>query len=150
MLKTKESQYQCCIDVKKKGLQALGLMSSYDWITDPKHLLFVLSRYKFVAKMFRNMRNVLEIGCADAFGTRIVSQATGSLIATDFDPLFVESAKSSLKEPYLFECFVHDILESPIPGSFDGVYSLDVIEHIPKEKEGIFISNIVKMNLYLM
>jgi len=144
MSTTKESQYQCCVDLKKKGLQTLGLMSCYDWITDPKHLLFVLSRYKFVARMFRDMNKVLEIGCADAFGTRIVSQAVGFLTATDFDPLFITDARRNLKEPYLFECIVHDILESPFPGSFNGVYSLDVIEHIPKEKEGIFISNIVK------
>ena len=144
MLGTKESQYQCCIDLKKKGgLQTLGLMSSYDWITDPKHLLFVLSRYKFVARMFKDMNKVLEIGCADAFGTRIVRQAVDSLTATDFDHLFIEDARRNLKEPYLFECIVHDILEGPVTGSFDGAYSLDVIEHIPQEKEDIFISNIV-------
>ena len=144
-MKTKEPQYQCCIDFKKKyGLQTLGLMSSHTWLTDPKRLVFVLSRYKFVAKMLSDMNKVLEIGCADAFGTRIVSQAVGSLTAIDFDRLFIEDARRNIKEPYIFECIVHDILAGPVPGSFDGAYSLDVIEHIPQEKEDIFISNIVK------
>jgi len=144
-MKTKEPQYKVCLDFQEKyGLQTLGLMSSHTWITDPKRLLFVLSRYKFVARMLHGMNKVLEIGCADAFGTRIVSQAVGSLTATDFDPLFVEDAGRNTKEPYLFECIVHDILKDPFPGSFDGVYSLDVIEHVPQEKEDIFISNIVK------
>ena len=141
----KEVQYKCCLDLKEKyGLQSLGLMSSHTWLTDPKRLLFVLSRYKFVAKMFSGINKVLEIGCADAFGTRIVSQEVGSVTAIDFDPLFIEDARRNLKEPHLFECIVHDILEGPFPGSFDGVYSLDVIEHISQEKEDIFISNVVK------
>lgn len=144
-MKTKEPQYKICLDFQEKyDLQTLGLMSSHTWLTDPKRLLFVLSRYKFVAKIFSGMNHVLEIGCADAFGTRIVSQAAASLTAIDFDPLFIEDARRNIKEPYIFECIVHDILAGPVPGSFDGAYSLDVIEHIPQEKEDAFISNIVK------
>lgn len=143
--KTKEPQYQRCLDSQEKyGLQTLGLMSSHTWLTDPKRLVFVLSRYKFVAKMFSGMNKVLEIGCADAFGTRIVRQEVGSLTAIDFDPVFVKDAKSRIVEPHRFECIVHDILESSVPDCFDGAYSLDVIEHIPQKKENLFISNIVK------
>ena len=48
----KEPQYNYLIELeKKKGLNNLGLMLSADWSEDPKRLLFVLSRYKFVAKM---------------------------------------------------------------------------------------------------
>ena len=36
---------------------------------------------------------------------------------------------------------VHDLLEGPVPGSFDGIYALDVLEHIPREKEDSFIRN---------
>ncbi len=143
--KTKEPQYQCCIDLKNKyGLQNIGLMSSHTWLTDPKRLVFVLSRYKFVAKMFSGMSTVLEIGCADAIGTRIVSQEVGALTAIDFDPVFVKDAISRIIEPHKFECIVHDILENPVHRCFDGAYSLDVIEHIPQEKENLFISNIIK------
>ena len=143
--KTKESQYQVCLDsIKKYGLQNLGLMSGYTWLTDPKRLVFVLSRYKFVAKMFSGMDNVLEIGCADAFGSRIVSQEVKSLTVTDFDPVFIKDANSRTVEPFKFKCFVHDILDGPVPGSFNGVYSLDVLEHISPEKEHLFIKNIVQ------
>ncbi|MGA1823324.1 MAG: class I SAM-dependent methyltransferase [bacterium] len=142
---TREPQYQCCLDFEKKyGLQTLGYMSSHTWLTDPKRLLFVLSRYKFVAKMLSGMKNVLEIGCADAFGTRIVCQEVDSLLAVDFDPLFINDAHTRNREPYTFRCIVHDILEGPLEEAFDGVYSLDVIEHISQEKENLFLSNIVK------
>jgi len=143
--KTREPQYQVSIEYQEKyGLQTLGLMSSHTWITDPRHLVFLLYRYKFVAKMFKRLDKVLEVGCADAFGTRIVRQEVGSLTAIDFDPVFVEDAKKRIIEPYAFECFVHDILEGPVGGDFDGIYSLDVLEHIPRSQEKLFLYNIVR------
>ena len=142
---TKEPQYQCCLEFKEKhGLENLGLMSSHTWITDPKRLIFVLSRYKFVAKMFVGMDRVLEIGCADAFGSRIVSQEVNSLTAIDFDPVFIDDSNSRMREDDNMSCILHNILDDAVPGSFDGAYSLDVIEHIPKEKEDRFVFNIVQ------
>ncbi len=73
---TKESQYNVCIDfAEKQGLPRFGLMSGYIWHDDPKRLVFMLSRYKFVSKMLAGKINVLEVGCGDGFGGRIVSQA---------------------------------------------------------------------------
>ena len=65
---TKERQYQVLLEYRDKhGLESLGLMSSQCWYDDPKRLVFMLSRYKFVAKMLAGCERVLEIGCADAF-----------------------------------------------------------------------------------
>ena len=38
----------------------------------------------------------------------------------------------------------HDILQCPVPGSFDGAFSLDVIEHIPASQEDIFLQNVIQ------
>lgn len=92
--------------------------------------------------MLSGMRNVLEIGCADAFGTRIVLQEVGQLTAVDLDPVFVKDVLDRMDERWKFDCRVHDILEGPVEGAFDGAYALDVLEHIPQEKEERFISNI--------
>lgn len=141
--KTREPQYQTCIELRdRNSLTQLGLMSNQVWHDDPKRLAFVLSRYKFVAKMLSGMHHVLEIGCADAFGTRIVLQEVEQLTAVDFDPVFVEDANRRMNERWKFNCKVHDILEGPVEGVFDGVYTLDVLEHIPQEQEERFISNI--------
>jgi hypothetical protein len=71
--KTREPQYQVCVELEQRqGLTRLGLMSNQVWHDDPRRLLFLLSRYKFVAKMLSGRRHVLEVGCADAFGTRVV------------------------------------------------------------------------------
>jgi 2-polyprenyl-3-methyl-5-hydroxy-6-metoxy-1,4-benzoquinol methylase len=142
---TKEPQYYRLLEVKKKyGTTELGLMSNFVWNDDPKRLLFVLSRYKFVAKMLSGCQNVLEVGCADAFFTRIVKQSVEKLTAVDFDPLFIEDAKKHVNDRWCFDCRVHDILKGPVNGKFDGVYSIDVLEHIPQIDEGRYISNMAK------
>ena len=70
--KTKEKQYQLMVDYQEsRGLESLGLMTSQAWYDDPKRLAFTLSRYKFAAKMLSGLKNVLEVGCADAFATRM-------------------------------------------------------------------------------
>jgi 2-polyprenyl-3-methyl-5-hydroxy-6-metoxy-1,4-benzoquinol methylase len=146
LLKTREPQYQRSIDLvqEKGGLTNLGLMTNQAWQDDPRHLLFTLARYKFVAKMLSGREHVLEIGCADAFGTRLVLQEVKQLTATDFDSTFVEDVLRRMDNRWRFECKQHDLLEGPFPGSFDGAYALDVIEHIAADRETQFVHNIVR------
>ncbi len=142
-VETTEKQYQDCLDyVRTGGHEKLGVMSSFAWYDDPKRLVFTLSRYKFVAKMFSGRENVLEVGCADAFATRIVAQDVQNLTAVDFDPVFIEDAKARMSSKWSFNCFQHDMLKGPVEGQFDGAYSLDVLEHIQPEDEDLFLKNI--------
>ena len=139
---TKEAQYQVCVDAAaERGFERLGLSGSESWHEDPRHLVFVLSRYKFVSKMLAGRRHVLEIGCGDAFGTRIVQAEVEKLTAVDFDPVFIEDVKARMKPRWQFDVFVHDMLDGPVPGAFDAVYALDVLEHIEQAKEQVFLRN---------
>ena len=141
---TKENQYSLLFDVvEKHGISKLGLMINESWNQDPKRTLFTLSRYKFVAKMFSGMNDVLEVGCADAFGTRIVQQTVNNLTAIDFDPIFIEDVELRKNINWPIDCFVHDMLDGPVPGKYDGIFCLDVLEHINPKKENIFINNII-------
>jgi hypothetical protein len=141
---TKEPQYSLLFDVREKhGITRLGLMVNESWNQDPKRTLFTLARYKFVAKMLTGRESVLEVGCADAFGTRIVQQAVGKLTATDFDPVFIADVQERMNPHWAFDAFVHDMLTGPVKGVFDGAYALDVLEHIRKADEERFINNIV-------
>lgn len=139
-LRTREPQYQECLDAAAaRGYERLGLRSSQSWHDDPKHLLFRLSRYKFVAKMLAGSEHVLEIGCGDAFGTRLVQQEVKRLSATDYDEVFVEDVKARMVDRWRFHVFTHDLLAGPIPGSYDGVFALDVLEHIAPKYEHTFL-----------
>ena len=141
---TKESQYNVCLELRDRiGLAKFGLMSNYAWYEDPKRLAFQLSRYKFVAKMLSGCERVLEVGCADAFATRIVQQDVGRVTAIDFDPVFIRDAKARMGPKWKLDLRVHDILEKPVADSFDGVFALDVLEHIPADQEHRFLENVV-------
>jgi 2-polyprenyl-3-methyl-5-hydroxy-6-metoxy-1,4-benzoquinol methylase len=140
--RTREPQYQRCVELRDaNGLGSLGLMTSQSWHDDPKHLLFNLARYKFVAKMLAGKARVLEVGCADAFGTRLVAAEVGGLTAVDFDPVFVEDARRRADPAWPVDLRVHDILERPVAGRFDAVYALDVLEHVRPADEARFLDN---------
>ena len=141
---TKEPQYASLFDVREKhGITRLGLMINESWNGDPKRTLFTLARYKFVARILGGRKNVLEVGCADAFGTRIVQQAVGKVTATDFDPVFIADVMDRMDPHWAFDALVHDMLAGPVPGSFDAAYALDVLEHIQPQDEDRFIKNIL-------
>jgi len=143
---TKEPQYNMLFDIKEKfGITELGLMINESWNQDPRRTLFTLSRYKFVSKILEGYKNVLEIGCADAFGTRLVQQTADTVTAVDFDPLFIDDVKRRMNKHWGFHAFVHDIIKNgPIPDmNFDAAYALDVLEHIHPNNEEVFMINIL-------
>lgn len=142
-LGTGEPQYQSRIDhIVERGVERLGLAAAWAWHDDPRHLLFTLSRYKFVAKMLGGRERVLEIGCADGFATRLVAQTVKSIVGVDFDPRFIADANARRSDRWPIEFRVHDVTASPVPGIFDGAFALDVIEHIPQQAEDHFLRNI--------
>lgn len=142
---TREPQYNRAIEVRDEfGCTPLGAMMNQVWHDDPRRLGFVLARYKFVAKMLAGKQRALEVGCGDAFGTRVVLQEVPYVCAIDFDPFFINDVKSRMCPRWTFDCKVHDMLSGPVKGDFDAAYSLDVIEHIPASQEDDFVRNIAR------
>jgi cyclopropane fatty-acyl-phospholipid synthase-like methyltransferase len=127
----------------QNGLDSFGLMPSLAWYCDPKWLAFTLSRHKFAAKFLADSKHVLEIGCADAFATRVVAHEVEKLTAIVFDPLFIEDANARMSDRWRFECFVHGIHSGHVLGKYDGIYTLNALEHILPEHEALFLNNIV-------
>jgi 2-polyprenyl-3-methyl-5-hydroxy-6-metoxy-1,4-benzoquinol methylase len=138
-----EAHYRPLMDrLRERGVERLGLMSGFAWHDDPRHLLFTLSRYKFVAKMVAGRERVLEVGCADGFATRLVAQTAKSVLGVDFDPQFIADANARRSDRWPIEYRVHDMLASPLAEVFDAAFTLDVIEHIPQPQEETFLANI--------
>jgi 2-polyprenyl-3-methyl-5-hydroxy-6-metoxy-1,4-benzoquinol methylase len=147
--KTREPQYQAALEIAADtGVTQLGLMTNQVWHDDPRRLAILLARYKFVAKMLSGMTGVLEVGCADAFGTRIVQQEVGQVTAIDFDPVFIADVEARRSDAWPMTTGVHDMLSGPFPAGsphrFDGAYSLDVIEHIEQKDETAFVANLAE------
>lgn len=104
-----------------KGIRVADVSVDYILKDDPKHLLFTLARYKFVSKCFAGFNNVLEIGCGNEFGSAVVKQTVVNLESTDIDSFDITK----------------DVREG-----YDGVFCLDVIEHIDKSQCGEALFNL--------
>lgn len=142
---TREPQNQPQIDAyRAAGPAAMGPWTSHIWRSDPRHLAFMLARYKFCAKMLEGKQRVLEAGCGDAFGTRLVAQTVGCVHAVDFEPLVLDDARARMaaegEQRISFEAV--DLTRTPPVGRYDAAYSLDVIEHVPAETERAFLDNL--------
>lgn len=138
---TKEPQYKICLEeYQAQNSVKMGYMSSFVYRHDPKRLSFLLSRYKFVAKMFAGLNRVLEIGCGDAFGSVLVKKEVKSLVCSDFDIEFVKQARELHQD---IEFVTLDFTKERYTQICDGVFALDVLEHISKADEDIFMKNIL-------
>lgn len=140
--RTRDPVNQSLLDLRDAiGTARLGVMNNQVWHNDPKRLVFTLARYKFVAKMLKGRRHVIEYGCGDGFGSRIVQQEVERLTVTDFDPLFIADFKDRMTPPWVCDAQVLDVLAGPAEGEFDGAYCLDILEHIAAEHEDRFLAN---------
>jgi hypothetical protein len=140
---TREPQYNRCLELRDSiGLTSLGLMTNQVWYDDPRRLTFLLARYKFVAKMLAGCRNVGEVGCGDAFGTRVVLQQVPDVTVYDFDPLFIQDILTRRDKKWPLKAEVHDIVAGPLPRKHEALFSLDVIEHIVPRDEDAYLANL--------
>lgn len=140
---TREPQYGNTLELQETiGLQTLGLMTNQVYYDDPRRLAFLLARYKFVSKMLSGKGKVAELGCGDAFGSRLVQQEVASLHVYDFDPIFIRDIQARQLERWPLEARVHDILDSTLPERYEAIYSLDVMEHIPLDREHLYLSHL--------
>jgi 2-polyprenyl-3-methyl-5-hydroxy-6-metoxy-1,4-benzoquinol methylase len=144
MMKTKDPVNQPGLDISLRiGETRLGLLKNWEWYDDPRRLLFSMARYKFVAKMFAGRKSVLEVGCGDAFCAPIVRQTVERLTVADFDESYIADAKARMTDRWAFDAIVIDLMKDKLPGLYDGIYSLDVLEHIPQQEEDEVIRRII-------
>lgn len=144
MKKAKESQNQIQFELYEKDPVILGPYASYIWRTDPKHLGFLFARYKFVSKLLAGKKKVLEIGCGDAIGTPLVAEVVQNVYCTDFEPLLIKDNQKRLRHFKNVSFSLLDITKQHFSPKCDAAFSLDVIEHIPRNVEYKYIRNICR------
>jgi 2-polyprenyl-3-methyl-5-hydroxy-6-metoxy-1,4-benzoquinol methylase len=111
---------------------------------DPKLIGFIAARHKLVAKIFRG-KTILEVGCQEGFGTLFVAPYVKQITCIDFFPDFIEGFRKHT-HPFIRNCDVmlHDITVGPVRRDFDGVFALDVLEHIDPGREELFWKNVAE------
>lgn len=122
---------------------SLGPWTSYSLIHDPKHMAFVLSRYKFCSKMLQGKKVVMEIGPGDGFGLPIIAQHAERVYAVDWDKRLLDGNARRLAH-LKNVTYLHLDLNTHAPDvAVDGAFMVDVIEHLEPEKEPTFMGNVL-------
>lgn len=137
------------------GKLTLGSNTFDRWVNDPKRLSFMLGRYAFAAKMLRDCGTILELGAGDGFGAVTFLRDTRAtrIVGLDFDADLVAYANENIRGAVrsatpddagrlVFKtgnaldgiCWVEG-------RPFEGVVSLDVIEHLEPSETDTFIAN---------
>jgi 2-polyprenyl-3-methyl-5-hydroxy-6-metoxy-1,4-benzoquinol methylase len=119
----------------------LGQHWSFNLYNDPKRLTFVLSRYKFAAKMVSQNKNILELGCSEGIGTPILSEFALNYTGVDMDKDAIKTAKQNWSYSNKIK-FTEDDFLGKTYGTFDAIVSLDVAEHIESASEELFFDTI--------
>ena len=116
----------------------LGNHWSFNLRNDPKRFPFVLSRYKFAAKMvappgIEPRRSVIELGCSEGIGTPILAEGASRYHGVDMDgPAIADANRNWATDTHTFE---QDDFLGKTYGRFGGAVSLDVCEHIQPTSE---------------
>ena len=124
---------------------SLGPINAQSMVQDPKHLAFVLARYKFAARMLRGCARVAEIGCGEGLGALMfLAETRARYTALDFDEAQLDYLRGQVL-PHgrgRLEAGRADLVAGPPPGGpYDGLVCLDVIEHIHPQDEAAFLAH---------
>jgi 2-polyprenyl-3-methyl-5-hydroxy-6-metoxy-1,4-benzoquinol methylase len=131
---------------RKEGFR-LGPINAQSLVQDPKHLAFVLSRYKFAARMLRRCASVVEVGCGEGLGALMfLAETRARFTALDFDEAQVAYTRAQVlprvQDPGRLRVEPADLVtQDPPGGPYDGLVCLDVIEHVHGEDQEDFLAH---------
>lgn len=120
----------------------LGKAAAAAYVTDPKMIAFMASRYKFVSKMLEGAEMAVEIGCGDGFGAPLVAQGVGRLVCTDINESTIADNAKRLSMFKNIEFKYFDFRVGAFPQKTNAIYAVDVIEHVYPQEEPVFLRNI--------
>jgi 2-polyprenyl-3-methyl-5-hydroxy-6-metoxy-1,4-benzoquinol methylase len=110
----------------------LGPSASEQWRTAPHHLAMVLARYRAAAALIGNARTVLELGCGEGIGARLLADGRELYHGVDYDAEAIAYANEHVRGDahggVVFSCADVRVL-APF-GPYDAIVTLDVIEHM--------------------
>jgi len=93
--------------------------------------------------MFDGFNNVLEVGCGDGFGAPIVAQVVDKMHCVDWEGRNIDGNRRRLQHLTNVSFGEVDISEDTLTDLYDGIFNIDVIEHLEPEYERPFMDNMV-------
>lgn len=98
---------------------------SYDYLMRIEHL----GRYFFAADIFKNYSRVLDVACADGYGSKILSQNITNVVGIDRNDEYLNIAKTKYNGDNI-EYKLIDLDSETIEGTYDGIVCFETLEHL--------------------
>jgi len=127
------------------GNEFAGEVASRMMMTDPIYFTIYCARYKFVARLLNGTRSIAEVGCGDGFGTSFLAKSGERVVAYDIDAEMLEDCRRRLSNVQNLSFIEHDFAVKEFevePKSFDALVMVDVLEHIFRNEEDVFLRNV--------
>ena len=97
----------------------------YDYLMRIEHL----ARYYFASDILQKCHKVLDVACADGYGTKILSQSIVNVFGVDRNEKYLNVAKTKFNANNIkYECV--DLNLDTINGSYDGIVCFETLEHL--------------------
>ena len=110
----------------------------YDYFMRIEHL----GRYYFASDILKNSKKVLDVACADGYGTYILSKTIKKVYGIDCNRDYLEIAKNNYKNDNIeYKCI--DLDTSEIDDTYDGIVCFETLEHLKKPEK--FLYNLYKI-----
>lgn len=115
--------------------QGVTLSPEYAEFVQENQMQFLirLARYKFVARLLKKKDHVLEVGSGSGLGTLFLGQHCAQATGLELKTTETEEAQT-LNQRANVQFIAGDLFDWKPSPQYDVVVSLDVIEHMPKEK----------------
>ena len=102
----------------------------YDYLMKIEHL----GRYYFASDYLKDFNNVLDIACADGYGSMILSNNIKRVVGVDRNNRYLDIARSKYNNSNIeYKCI--DVDTELITGSYDGIVCFETLEHIKYPKK---------------
>ena len=97
----------------------------YDYMMRIEHL----GRYYFASDLLKNYKNVLDVACADGYGTKVLSQNINNVVGIDRNEEYLHIARTEYSgDNIIYECINVD--DESITGIYDGIVCFETLEHL--------------------
>lgn len=107
----------------------------YDYMMRIEHL----GRYYFASERLKKFKKVLDVACADGYGTKILSQRVVSVDGIDRNEEYLRVARTKYNSNNInYKCI--DVDKKTITDTYDGIVCFETLEHLKYPKK--FLHNL--------
>jgi 2-polyprenyl-3-methyl-5-hydroxy-6-metoxy-1,4-benzoquinol methylase len=121
----------------------LGTHFTHNYLQTPRRTLHYLAYYQFASSILGKRKRILDLGCSEGLGTRILVDNCDFCLGIDLDADAIEIAEANWSAGNM-EFQTADFFEFSESG-WDAVISFDVIEHIYPQNMALFWEKLIEL-----